>query len=1117
MFRCSRLPVVLWLVIVIACSGTPSVVAAGRGGVTPPLRTGGAPERVQTPPLPADVRAVASDAGGVTFTVTAPWQELSTEPVTADGQSYVRVRLPGWAATSDAGAPALPVLTRSIGAPIGADVTVHVTAGRAHTISLPAAVLPAAGQAVDWSPPAADGAPALPQPRTLLEANASIYAAGAPYPPHLAAITSDGLLRQQRVVGVTAYPVQYDPVAQVLTVYETLTVEVSFGDRGPGSGNLEPGTWNLKPEIGERESEAYEGLLQRTLLNYEAARGWRAARETSAEAAADAFTAADALPWTPPVPGWRVTVREDGMYRLTHDDLLAAGVLAGDPDPRTFRLFYLGGEVAIEVTGEDDGVFDATDAVVFYGQAVANNKTTRDNVYWLAHGGDPGRRMPPRDGTPAGAATPASHRATLTLETNAVYRPGAPGDELVDRWFWDYVYPPSKPSWNTSFELPALAGGDDPATLRITLLGGIDFPPDPDHRTQITLNGTLLEDVSWDGKLWRTSELTFPQSLLSVESNTLQVDAPIATGMDLDLVFVDQVELTYTAAFTAIGDELAFSFDAGGEATGYEVGPFSTDRLAAYDVTDPLTVAAIQGVAADGSGPYTARFEDASAGQARYRVLADTAYRPAIAIEADTPSDLRAAANGADWIAITHADFLSAIETLRDHRAAQGLRAVAVDVQDAYDEFGFGLVNVGAIRDFLAYAYASWEAPAPSYALLVGDGHYDPKDYRGYGRTNFIPSYLAPVDPWLGETAGDNRYVTVSGADALPDLMLGRLTVNTAADAGVLIDKIIAYETSPEPGDWLQQVLAVADNADGAGNFPAMSESLLADHLPPPYAAERVHYTVTHQTVSEARAAIVAGINAGKLIVNYIGHAAEDIWASEGLLRTADVRALTNGARLPVMLPMTCYDGYYIYPYPLDYQVESLAEIVTGIAGRGAIASWSPTGLGIATGHDLLDRGFFDAIFGQGLGTLGAGTAAGKLNLFATGMNLDLLDTYLLFGDPATRLPTPCAAPAAAAGVAIGAASATDVTLAWGPAGAAPLYQVWRRADDPYFEPAPGAACTEANGCTWRSAPSFTHAGGLGDAAANLTYLVLPVSACGAPGPASNRTGEFDYGLTPGD
>ena len=93
---------------------------------------------------------------------------------------------------------------------------------------------------------------------------------------------------------------------------------------------------------------------------------------------------------------------------------------------------------------------------------------------------------------------------------------------------------------------------------------------------------------------------------------------------------------------------------------------------------------------------------------------------------------------------------------------------MVVDVQDIYDEFNGGMFDPQAIHDFLAYAYAYWTPPAPSYVVLMGDGNYDFKDNIGMGETNYIPPYLADVDPWIGETAADNRYVTVSGNDILP-------------------------------------------------------------------------------------------------------------------------------------------------------------------------------------------------------------------------------------------------------------------------------------------------------------------------------------------------------------
>ena len=102
---------------------------------------------------------------------------------------------------------------------------------------------------------------------------------------------------------------------------------------------------------------------------------------------------------------------------------------------------------------------------------------------------------------------------------------------------------------------------------------------------------------------------------------------------------------------------------------------------------------------------------------------------------------------------------------------------MTVDVQDVYDEFGYGVAGTAPIHDFLYYAYQNWGA---SYAVLVGDGNDDPKKIlTDTTNTSFIPSYLAFVPTPLyttglfanGEIAVDNRYVTFP--DALGDKHAG--------------------------------------------------------------------------------------------------------------------------------------------------------------------------------------------------------------------------------------------------------------------------------------------------------------------------------------------------------
>jgi hypothetical protein len=147
--------------------------------------------------------------------------------------------------------------------------------------------------------------------------------------------------------------------------------------------------------------------------------------------------------------------------------------------------------------------------------------------------------------------------------------------------------------------------------------------------------------------------------------------------------------------------------------------------------------------------------------------------------------------------------------------------------------------------------------------------------------------------------------------------------------------------------------------------------------------------------------AITSTLNqTGALFVNYIGHASVNRWGDESFLVNANVTTLSNLDRLPVILSMTCLDGYWLFP-----STDGLMETMLRAANGGSVASFSPTGLGVSTGHDRLERGFLDAVFQQGVLRLGEAAQAGKLELYAAGYDYDLIDTFTVFGDPALRLP----------------------------------------------------------------------------------------------------------------
>lgn len=109
----------------------------------------------------------------------------------------------------------------------------------------------------------------------------------------------------------------------------------------------------------------------------------------------------------------------------------------------------------------------------------------------------------------------------------------------------------------------------------------------------------------------------------------------------------------------------------------------------------------------------------------------------------------------------------------------------------------------------------------------------------------------------------------------------------------------------------------------------------------------------------------------------------------------------------------------------------------------------------------------------------------------------------------------PCQAPDAVTDLQIDH-NTTDVLLSWSAVAGADQYQVWRGVNDPYFAPAPGAECTPAVGCQVVTTTGFADPL-LGDPAANHSYLVRAAKSCGAVSADSNRVGEFEYALTPGE
>ena len=945
-----------------------------------------------------NIQLLDSTGKAITLEVHLPVDQLVEKTVVVEGKEYINLSVPGWQQLAHEGEPRLPVITETLGVPFGVDFTLQIDAGGKHIRTISHPILPEMTPSIDWEGMLADleNFESI-EPRWKRVESQKIYQGDDLFPGSLAEVTGDGVIRDQRVIGLSIYPIQYTPATGELILYESLKITIKFNG---SQSSISPSSVS--------DSAVYDNLFQDLLLNYETALRWR-----QEPASINPDSTIRSVPWSPPDPGWRISLRETGFYKLSYDQLDAAGFPVDQVNPQTFQLFNRGVEVAVQVIGEADGTFDPADGLIFFGQEI-DSKYTADNIYWLTYGSSTqGIRIGTRDVSLGAGDIPLSYPASRHFEENLIYWSTAPGGEEIDRWLWQDLLASSSQSWSYTFSIPDYEDG--PGAITIMLLGYLQNPINPDHHLRIYLQNAsepiLVGESWWDGINWELMRINLDPGILQPGENTIIIEIPVDTGVGFDWVFIDWINLQYPRKFTAVENHLSFKYEKTG-CWNFQLQGFTESEGIVFDVTEPAAVQRLSGAIVDSAeSSYSLKFTDTLSGPRNYWAMAGEEFLSVQKIEKDRQTNLLDITNGAEHLIITHGAFSAQAEALQLHRESQGLVSRVVDVQDIYDSFNFGIVDIYAIRDFLAYTLANWD-PYPSYVLLFGDGHYNPKGFNlakyDDWQEAYIPPYLAPIDPIYLETAADNRYVTLVGDDLLPDMMLGRLAVNNPDEADAVIDKILTYENAPPPGDWRNQILAVTDNyPDNAGNFYLISDSLLDCCLPGPFTAQKIYFKKTHLTLDEARQALQDGINAGKLIVNYIGHASTSQWADEGLFKRTDVDGLSNGDRMPIILSMTCSDGYYIHPGSTQPGVyPSVAETITRAAGKGAVASWSATGWGNVSGHDLLNRGFLDKIFQSGDGrlTLGSAALSGKINLFSSGANMDLLDTYLLFGDPATRI-----------------------------------------------------------------------------------------------------------------
>ncbi|HET6510595.1 MAG TPA: C25 family cysteine peptidase, partial [Candidatus Kapabacteria bacterium] len=680
-------------------------------------------------------------------------------------------------------------------------------------------------------------------------------------------------------------------------------------------------------------------------------------------------------------PYIKLTVKQDGLYRLTAAELSASGIDAASWSADQVRLIARGVEVPIWV--EKDGSGKLT-AIEFYGERLRwfgkeyYNPETDVNPYWLTTssktGGDP-KRYAVRDVAVA-PMTVEEGIVTLHHERDFDHYEGKDrrdDQETIfrtqwvdgERWIWKRLRPLE--SLRDTFIVSAMPANAQSKTIDVSYeVHGTSYDetmPD-NHRMQVKLNDQVIDEQSFNAydSLGRT--VTVSAGILREGQNIIEI-VSLGTTSTLDEVYVDRyrVQMPQTLApnlDTAIARS-QFDFIIPSQAGGYNVDP-NTAEVTLYNLTEGVRLV---GKSAAGS----LVFPDVSTLDARYvGATAASFLKPAKleAINKDGKAwSILDRSNGADYIVLTHPIFNdnntgAQANKLKLRREAAGLRSKVVTTEEVFNAFSFGSDESWAIRRFIDYAYHNYAGTPPAFVTLFGDGTWDPKINRTVQALTSDPvTTHRTLVPTYGKPASDYIFTTVDGdgIDSLfPEVIISRIPAETAADGEAFVTKLVEYESRP-PEAWNREFLFVI-GGDGPPqkfeHYRFLEEVTIYTELPPGHSNYQgglrfpplniVDTRVPRQVFNETDVTQVPRLQSefreGKSLVHFAGHGATFItdvfFGDPGLYR--------NQGLYPLFITLSCRTGAFAEPYSI-----TLNEAFLRTQGGGVVMAFGTTGFGEAT------------------------------------------------------------------------------------------------------------------------------------------------------------------------
>ncbi len=854
--------------------------------------------------------------------------------------------------------------------------------------------------------------------KVQLYSKGTVYSGNSMYPGDFIYQSSAGSIRNMPVITVAVNAARFKPATSKIEVITKIEFEVVFAS----SANR------------TISAPSADNFLNDLVINSDIAKSFAITPSLKKKSITNSVLASGK--WV------RFQAPEEGIYMITKSMFSSLGI-PDSVDPRTIKIYNNGGKVlsttvsdlrpddlvenAIYVSNESTGKFTSTDTILFYGRGVNfwnyNTKTravercsspySNENYYWITSGGSAGKRMSLQESlsstTPVVDTTTAAFAYWEKDEINI----GKSGRQFLGDAFTETT--------KSRLYTKTLEGLLNGTTINY-LYRFVNASASAVQFTIAESDNTLLNKYlygyaanSYSYGIDDSGSLYFSGSLTNNVSNLrFSFNSPGTTSTG----YLDYYEIRYNRDLKAVSDFLTIWSPKTTGTIEYRLTGFTNNSIWAFDVSDYSNVKIISNPQRLNGGELRFQASENSDTLSKYISCTPFQFKTPSDFTTVNNQDLHGISKGGKLIIISPTEFIAQANRLKAHRensSTVAMPTVVADINQIYNEFSSGNRDVSAVRDFLRYAFLNWTTK-PEYVLFLGHGDYDYKNIEGTS-INFIPPFetvesLNEIDSYNT----DDFFARIDGDNDNIDLAIGRLPVQSLAEATIAVSKIISYETNSDKSLWRNKITLVADDsytssgATDGSTHTDQSETLSVYYIPPAfdqnkiylaaYPTEMTSYGRRKPKVNEA---IVRAALEGNVIINYVGHGSPDLWAHEQVfVKDAMIPEFTN-TNLFFLTAATCDFGYFDRT-----SGQSGAEMLILKESGGAIGAFTATRPVYSTLSASLNNEFYDKMFDVSRDTLNLPIPIGKSYYLAKKSKTEPNDQkYHLFCDPSMRLNLP--------------------------------------------------------------------------------------------------------------